>query len=72
MYDPLIGCNRVGPQTHLVPSPFWSLRNLVPEKFGPQEIWSPKNLVPGKFGPQEEWSPKKIAKYERNPIRIKL
>ena len=80
------GCNWVGPQTHLVPWIFWSPRNLVPEKFGPQkfgpctflvpkkfgpqDIWSPRNLVPGKFGPQEIWSPRNVVPRKFGPQEI--
>ena len=45
------GYNWNGPRTHLVPWLKWSPRNLVSEKFEPQEIWAPRSLGPVKFGP---------------------
>jgi hypothetical protein len=46
-----LGYNWNGHRPHLGPCLFWSLRNLVPEKFGPQEIWAPRSLGPKKFWP---------------------
>ena len=36
----LQGYNWNGFRSHLGPWLFWSLRNLVPKKFGPREIWA--------------------------------
>ena len=53
-----------GPWCHLGPWLFWSPRNLVPEKFGPQEIWfmrGPNILGPKFLGDQKSQWPKWLS-----------
>ena len=55
----LQGYNWNGFRSHLGPWLFWSLRNLVPKKFGPREIWALLEKAMWWFscGDQISWGP---------------